>query len=93
MASKQAAAEMSQQQKEEESGIDIPVGGDKKSMLGGMLGGLAKKAIQKKAEPKEDPNTTPGRSTLMTSTTELLKVSSTVGDTDVSIPAGFKEKK
>ncbi|MBI3933158.1 MAG: hypothetical protein HY316_00605 [Acidobacteria bacterium] len=92
VASKQAAAEMAEQQKEEESNIDIPVGGDKKSMLGGMLGGLAKKAIQKKAEPKEDPNATPGRSTLMTSTTELLKVSSAVADADVAIPAGFKEK-
>lgn len=92
VASKQAAAEMAQQQKEEESTTNVP------TSIGGLFGGLAKKAIKKKADDKQgadaasSPPSAPGRNTLMTSTTELLKVSSMVGDTDLSIPAGFKEK-
>ena len=93
VASKEATAQQTQAKKEEGNNVDIPVGGDKKSIVGGIFGGMAKKAIMKKAEPKEDPNATPGRSTLMTSNTELLKVSTSVTDQDVAIPAGFKEKK
>ena len=93
VASKEAAAQQAQAKKEEENTADIPVGGDKKSIVGGIFGGIAKKAIMKKAEPQEDPNAPPGRSTLMTSNTELLKVSTSVTDQDVPIPAGFKEKK
>jgi hypothetical protein len=60
--------------------------------LGGLLGGLGKKAItsnKKEEEPK--PASDPG--TLMTTTEELVSVSTAVTDADVSIPAGFKEKK
>ena len=93
VASKEAMAQRAEEKKDEGNNVDIPVGGDKKSIVGGIFGGMAKKAIMKKAEPKEDPNATPGRSTLMTSNTELLKVSTSVTDQDVAIPAGFKEKK
>jgi hypothetical protein len=33
------------------------------------------------------------RSTTMTSTHEMLSISSTATDADVAVPAGFKEKK
>ena len=90
-------AQAQQQNREEQNTTNIPIGmgGDKKSIVGGIFGGLAKKAIQKKAEekPADAAPTTPGRSAIMTTTNELLSVSSNVADTDVAIPAGFKEKK
>ena len=94
VANAELAAQQAKQEKEDQSTTDIPVGTDKKSIAGGIFGGLVKKAIQKKAEDKESNSgsSTPGRSTLMTSTTELLSVSSAVADSDVAIPAGFKEK-
>jgi hypothetical protein len=55
--------------------------------VGGLLGGLARRAArQNPEEPKP-------RATFMTSTTEVLKVSTTVAATDVAIPMGFKENK
>ncbi|HWP85425.1 MAG TPA: hypothetical protein VNN17_09560 [Terriglobia bacterium] len=92
VASKQAMAQM-EQQKQADSSTDVPVGGDKKSIFGGIMGGIAKRAIQKKAEESQTSSAGPGRSTIMTASTELISVSSSVSDADVSIPAGFKEKK
>jgi hypothetical protein len=57
--------------------------------IGGLLGGLAKKAAQKKSDPNEDKQ----RATFMTTTNEVLKVTTTVDANDVAIPAGFKENK
>ena len=90
------AAQSGQEQKNQDSKADIPIGGDKKSIAGGIFGGIARKAVQKKVEERAAENTassTPGRSTIMTSTSELLSVSSSVADADVTLPAGFKEKK
>ena len=56
--------------------------------IGGLLGGLGKKAAPK---PEESDANKPG--TLMSTTNELVSVSSAVTAADVSIPAGFKEKK
>ena len=56
--------------------------------IGGLLGGLGKKVAPKPSEPDTSK---PG--TLMSTTNELLSVSTTVSSADVSIPAGFKEKK
>lgn len=53
--------------------------------VGGLLGGLARRG-QKREEPK-------ARATFMTSTNEVLKIGTSVGATDVAIPAGFKEDK
>jgi hypothetical protein len=55
-----------------------------------MFGGLAKKVAKKKvegdsAEPK-------ARTTFMTITSEVLKVTPDVTAADVAIPAGFKER-
>jgi hypothetical protein len=85
VASKEMTAKTAQQQKEAESAKSVPT-------IGGLFGGLAKRAIKNDKDEATDPST-PGRSVLMTSTTELLKVSSAVTDADVAIPAGFKEKK
>ena len=59
--------------------------------LGGIAGGLMRRAAQKKMEggnsgPKD-------RATVMTSTTEILKVVTDVTAADVAVPAGFKENK
>ncbi|HXG90305.1 MAG TPA: hypothetical protein VNJ02_18415 [Vicinamibacterales bacterium] len=54
--------------------------------LGGMLGGLAKKVAKKEGDDKP-------RSTFMTATTEVLKMSNDVAPADLAIPAGFKESK
>lgn len=55
--------------------------------LGGLLGGLGRRG-RKPAEQEQNP----ARSTFMTSTHEVLRVSTDVTDADVAIPAGFKEK-
>lgn len=57
--------------------------------IGGLLGGLGRKAA-----PRNEDNTNKSNSaTFMTTTTELVSVSTTVSEADVSIPAGFKERK
>jgi hypothetical protein len=53
--------------------------------VGGLIGGLARR-VTKPEEPR-------ARATFMTSTTEVLKVSTTVATGDVAVPAGFKEEK
>ncbi len=53
--------------------------------VGGLIGGLARRT-QKPQEPK-------ARATFMTSTNEVLKIGTSVGATDVAIPAGFREDK
>jgi hypothetical protein len=53
--------------------------------VGGLLGGLARRAARQNAEEPK------ARATFMTSTTEVLRVSTTVAATDVAIPMGFKE--
>ena len=58
--------------------------------IGGLLGGFGRK-LGKKAAPKQEASPD-GRGTLMTTTTEVLSVSTSVGDGDVTIPPGFKER-
>jgi hypothetical protein len=55
--------------------------------IGGMLGGLARRA--RKSEPEEPKQ----RTTFMTSTVEVLKLSTDVSAEAVAVPAGFKETK
>lgn len=57
--------------------------------IGGMLG----RRLGRKKEAAADPNKPANRSTILTMNHELLKVATDVTDADVSIPAGFKEKK
>jgi len=80
-----SAEEMAQQPNTEETKPQpAPTG------LGGLL---AKKMMQKQQEKKAAQNDSPNRATIMTSTTEVLKVATELAPTDVAIPAGFKENK
>jgi hypothetical protein len=58
--------------------------------IGGLLGGFGRK-MGKKAAPEEQASPD-GRSTLMTTTSEILSISTSVADGDVAIPANFKER-
>lgn len=86
MESVRGASQMSQEAKSdgEPSGGITSVGN-----LGGMLG----RRLGRKKAAASDPNKPANRSTILTMNTELLKVTTGVADADVSIPAGFKEKK
>jgi hypothetical protein len=58
---------------------------------GGMIGGLARR-IGKKQDDQQQPQNK-AQSSIMTSTSELLRLSTDVTETDVAVPAGFKQKK
>jgi hypothetical protein len=77
-------AAQQQKQQEKENTTDV-------TSVGGLLGGLGRKLAKKKQEPESSE--APGRAQIMTMDHELLKLSTDVGDTDLTIPAGFKEKK
>src|SRR6185295_10971376 len=57
---------------------------ENKGTVGGLLGGLARRAQRKPAGDEK-------RSNFMTSTTEVLKVATSVAPADVAIPMGFRE--
>jgi hypothetical protein len=79
------ASQQQQQQKESESSSSVSsIGG-----LGGMLG----RKFGRKKEAEGDANKPTNRSTIFSMNHEMLKVSTDVPDADVTIPAGFKEKK
>ena len=62
--------------------------------IGGGLGGMFGR--KKKAEEPKDGQAASGsktRSTIITSTSEVLSIEPTVAAEDIEIPAGFKEKK
>jgi hypothetical protein len=63
--------------------------------LGGLLGGIAKQAVHKKVEEKveaklERASADAQSPTLVKITTEVLRVSTTVGPLDVALPAGLR---
>lgn len=96
IAGKEQMAAAAKEEKENGNKMDIPMGGDKKSIGIGMLGGMMGRAMKKKAEEKSAENaasSTPGHSTIMTSTDQLVSLTSSVSDADVSVPAGFKMSK
>jgi hypothetical protein len=59
--------------------------------LGGLGGFLGKKALGKKQQPTQAQPA--NRASVMTMNHELLRVSSEVASSDLTVPAGFKEKK
>jgi hypothetical protein len=61
--------------------------------VGGLLGGLARRAAQRRGNGQNGQEENKTRATIMTSTTEVLKVSSDVTAADLALPAGFKENK
>jgi hypothetical protein len=78
-----SAEQFAQEQKQREDGNKPSVSGG----VGGLLGGLARRAAQNKVQG--DPQQ---RSTVMTTTSELLKIATDVPAADVAIPAGFKQQ-
>lgn len=58
---------------------------DSKGSVGGLLGGLARRAQRRSADQDNK------RANIMTSTTEVLKVTTSVAPADVAVPAGFRE--
>jgi hypothetical protein len=82
-----SAADMAEEQKGDDGG---KASGPPTS-VGGLLGGFAKRAASRKN--KDEDQGPKSRVTFMTTTTELLKVTSDVAAADVSIPAGLKENK
>jgi len=75
-----SAAQTAETGKQEER----PSGG-----IGGMLGGLRKIGKKKDEQPATAGS---GRSTIMTSTTEVLSVAASAEGGDVAVPAGFRQK-
>jgi hypothetical protein len=63
----------------------------KKKGFGGMLGGLKKMAEQ--AQKNENSNAKPQRAIIMTTSVEMLKLTTDVDAASVAMPAGFTEKK
>jgi hypothetical protein len=59
---------------------------EQQSQPTGASGMLARRIMGNKAAPSQ-------RSKIMTTTTDMLSVDTSVAETDVAIPAGFKEKK
>lgn len=84
MESVMSKEQMSQRQESESSGA---------SPLGGGVGGMLGRRLARKKEAEPDPDKPKNRSTIMTVTNELLKIETSVADSEVAIPAGFKEKK
>jgi hypothetical protein len=57
--------------------------------VGGLLGGLGRRVGNRGNSNNQAAAS--GRATFMTMTNEVLKVSTTVADADIAVPAGFKE--
>jgi hypothetical protein len=56
--------------------------------IGGLIGGLARRRSN-----NNNAQAASGRVTVMTTTSEVLKIATSVADADLGIPAGFKETK
>jgi hypothetical protein len=83
-----SAEETAQEAKQHDD--DSSGGGGIGGGVGGLLGGLAKRAAQKKSEGQQKND---ARSTFMTLTNEVLKVTTEVSPADLAVPAGFKENR
>lgn len=61
---------------------------------GGLVGGLRGRFGKKKADENKEAKAaaTPGRTTFMTSNTEMLSAETSVSPADLQVPAGFKLK-
>jgi hypothetical protein len=79
-----SAEQLAEEQKQQQS-ADQPSSSGGGGLRGRLLDGLANKS-QKKDEPQ-------ARATFMTTTSEVLKVTTDVGANDVAIPAAFKLSK
>jgi hypothetical protein len=80
-----SAAQMAEEQKQRDAENKQSASG---KGVGGLAGGLMRRVVQKKME-----GDLKARTTVMTGTTEVLKVVTDVGASDVAVPAGFKENR
>jgi hypothetical protein len=80
----QMAAEKEQQAQAQPQGSSLP------TTIGGAVGGLLRRRSNNSNNP---PAAATGRVTFMTMTNEVLKVTTSVTDADLAVPAGFKESK
>lgn len=69
----------------EQAAQEAKQGEEEKGTVGGLLGGLARRAQRRGANDNKQ------RTPFMTSTHEVLKVTTTVAPADVTVPAGYKE--
>jgi hypothetical protein len=78
----------SAEQMAEEAKAGSSSGGGTPTSVGGLLGGIARRRAQNNNNdaPKD-------RATVLTTSVEVLKMTTTVGADEVAIPAGFKESK
>ena len=76
----------SAEQMAEEAKAGSSSGGGTPTSVGGLLGGLARRRAQSNEAPKN-------RATFLTTTVEVLKLTSDVTADTVAIPAGFKENR
>ena len=83
----QVAAEQKSGASSSSSGSSAP------TSVGGLLGGLGKRMAQRKNNDEAAPAAQKDRATVLTTTSEVLKVATTVGAEEVAVPAGFKEVK
>ena len=78
-----SAEQFAQEQKQREESNKLGVSGG----VGGLIGGLGRRAVQQKVQGDVQP-----RATVMTTTSEVLKIVTDVTAADVEIPAGFKQQ-
>ena len=72
-------------------GVSSGSSGAAPTTVGGMLGGLARRGMKK--EEKKEETTPSARVNFMTTTVEVLKLTTDVSAEFVGVPAGFKESK
>jgi hypothetical protein len=65
----------------------------KKKGLGGMLGGLKKMAEEAEKNQNNNANAKPQRAIIMTTSIEMLKLTTDVDAASVALPAGFTLQK
>ncbi|MEQ1912348.1 MAG: hypothetical protein ABMA15_26235 [Vicinamibacterales bacterium] len=83
----QVAAEQKPGASSSSSGSSAP------TSVGGLLGGFGKRMAQRKNNDEAAPAAQKDRATVMTTTSEVLKVATAVSAEEVAVPAGFKETK
>ncbi|MGE0448842.1 MAG: hypothetical protein AB7Q29_04590 [Vicinamibacterales bacterium] len=66
-------------------------GGSAPTGIGGIVGGFGRRMARRNNDQAEDAPK--ARATVMTTTSEVLKVATTVSPEEVAVPAGFKEEK
>jgi len=89
------AVKSAEQMKQEAAGGGSSASSDEKAnplSVGGAIGGFMRRRQQKPEETAAAKPTDPSRSTFMTLTNEVLKITTSVTAADVAMPAGFKER-